>query len=184
MSAASSPPGGAGPESETSEAALASQPLPWEIPDRPIDPNIQVVYLITADGATINLPAELLELSTTCKNLLRSPSKSSSFQNSLGGTFSIEDNRVILKKEGRILATLLSATATKAEILLHDVKAVTLRKVLEYCWYDIQPEEKYPERDRKAWRHNFVSVEQSQLCDLASVRSARNISNPDVDFLP
>lgn len=135
----------------------------------------KVVVLQTSDGELIDLPPELLELSTTCKNLLRSKGKKSSFQNSLGGTFSIEDNHVILKKEGRVLATLVKDSPSEAQILLHDVKAGTLRKVLEYCWYDINPGDQSGDKDRRAWKSNFVNVEQSQLCDLASVRRNNSI---------
>lgn len=42
---------------------------------------------------------------------------------------------MILKKEGRVLATLLKNNDEEAIITLPDVKAVTLEKVLEYCKY-------------------------------------------------
>lgn len=151
-------------------------PLPWEKHERKPLPGTQLVFLQTSDGEIVELPPELLELSTTCKNLLRAKGKVSSFQNSLGGTFSVEDNHIILKKEGRFLATLLKDSPAEAQILLHDVKAATLRRVLEYCWFDLHPEDKDGERERKTWKQNFVNVEQAQLCDLASVRSAFFIS--------
>jgi hypothetical protein len=60
--------------------------------------------------------------------------KRTSFRNTLGGsTFAIEGSHVLLKREGRVLATLLSDTPEEAIVHLPEVKADALGRVIDYC---------------------------------------------------
>ena len=80
---------------------------------------------------------------------------------------------MILKKEGRVLASLTKNTEEEAIVSLPDVKSPTLEKVITYCRYhnDITTTEK----EKKTWDSDFVQVKQSVLCELASVRFINQI---------
>jgi hypothetical protein len=79
----------------------------------------------------------------------------------------VEGSYVILKKEGRVLASLTKNSEEEAIVTLPDVKATTLEKVIEYCKYHTQANTS--EREKKNWDADFVQVKQSVLCELASV---------------
>ncbi len=82
---------------------------------------------------------------------------------------------VILKKEGRVLASLTKNTDEEAIVALPDVKAATLEKVIEYCKFHSSPNTS--EREKKTWDTAFVQVKQNTLCELASVREFYIIFN-------
>jgi len=99
--------------------------LPCELQER-------IIKLQSTDGDHFEINTDIREMCNTVKNLLRGTGKRA-FRNSLGGSFRIEDGHVVLKKEGRVLASLLKNGDDEVLIGLHDVKTSTLRRVLEYC---------------------------------------------------
>eukprot|EP00029_Vermamoeba_vermiformis_P007982 TRINITY_DN3607_c0_g1_i1.p1 TRINITY_DN3607_c0_g1~~TRINITY_DN3607_c0_g1_i1.p1 ORF type:complete len:429 (+),score=66.03 TRINITY_DN3607_c0_g1_i1:119-1405(+) len=133
--------------------------------DEPASIGKQIVKIQSCEGAHFEISEEIVNMCTTVKNLLRGSGKRA-FKNALGGQFSIEEDHVILKKEGRVLATLLKKTDDEAIILLHDVKSATLGRVFDYCKY--HADSSINEKDRKTWDAKFVQVDQTLLCELAS----------------
>jgi len=124
---------------------------------------MKVIKLQSCDGELFEVDQEIVAMCTTVKNMLRGKS---AFRNSLGGQFSIDGSYVILKKEGRVLASLTKNTDDEAIVALPDVKAGTLEKVIEYCKFHSNPATS--EREKKAWDASFVQVKQNTLCELAS----------------
>jgi hypothetical protein len=108
-----------------------------------------------------------VNLSATIKHLLKGSGKRT-FRNALGGQFTIENDHVILKKEGRILASLLKKDEYEAVVLLHDVKIETLHLVIEYCHFHSST--CLTEKERKVWVTKFVDLDPNVLFELASVR--------------
>lgn len=125
----------------------------------------KAIKLVSCDGEIFCIEPEIANLCATVKNMLKGKS---AFRNSLGGQFSIEGNYVILKKEGRVLASLNRNDETEAIVSLPDVKGSTLQKVIEYCKFHVDST-KTP-REIKIWDAEFVQVKQSLLCELASVK--------------
>jgi hypothetical protein len=133
------------------------------------------VRFASNEGELFSVDDETLSLCSTVKNMLKGKS---TFRNSLGGQFSVEGglfprancffegNYVILKKEGRILAS-VNEKETEVVITLPDVPTAILSKVLEYCAMHTNPS--LSEREKKAWDAAYVQVKQSTLCELASV---------------
>jgi len=123
----------------------------------------KLIKLQSCDGELYPVDQGTVALCTTIKNMLRGKS---AFRNSLGGQFSIDGSYVILKKEGRVLATLTKNNEEEAIVTLPDVKSGTLEKVLEYCKYHVLSTAS--DREKKNWDTEFVQVKQSILCELAS----------------
>ena len=81
------------------------------------------------NGASRRLPAAMCP---TAKHVV--DGRRTSFRNALGGsTFFIQDNHVILKKEGRVLASLVKSDNLETVVSLPEVKTETLKRVIEYC---------------------------------------------------
>jgi hypothetical protein len=127
----------------------------------------RLVILQSSDGDQFTIDKGVIDMSQTVKQLLRGGKGKRSFANSLGGIFTIEDNNVILKKEGRILCHLVKDTTTETVIALHDVKKPTLARVLDFCRFHSTDK---TEKERKAYNSALAASEQSVLCELASVR--------------
>jgi len=123
----------------------------------------KVVKLQSCDGDLFEVDGDVVSMCATVKNMLKGKS---AFRNSLGGQFSIDGSYVILKKEGRVLASLTKNSEDEAIVSLPDVKASTLEKVIEYCKFHNSDIAK--EREKKAWDSDFVQVKQGVLCELAS----------------
>jgi len=142
--------------------------------------------LQSCDGEIFDVSDEVVEMCATVKNMLKGKS---AFRNSLGGQFSIDGgcatccslfkvvfflflfsffagSYVILKKEGRVLASLIKNDEHEAVVTLPDVKSHTLRKIMYYCKFHSCLD--CSERERKIWNQEFVQVKQSVLCELAS----------------
>jgi hypothetical protein len=68
-----------------------------------------VVKLQSSEGEKFVVEDSVVEMCTTVKHLLRGGRHS--FSNALGGQFCIEGSHAILKKEGRVLATLLTTNS-------------------------------------------------------------------------
>jgi len=124
---------------------------------------VQVVKLTSCDGETFIIDEIIIEMCATVKNMLRGKS---AFRNSLGGQFSIEGSLVILKKEGRVLASLSKMDETEAIVSLPDVKGNTLQKVIDYCRF--HSDSGKTDKEKRLWDSEFVQVKQSVLCELAS----------------
>jgi len=124
---------------------------------------VKVVKLQSSDGDLFEIEDPVVAMCATVKNMLKGKT---AFKNSLGGQFSIEGSYVILKKEGRVLASLIKNTDEEAIVSLPEVKSSTLEKVLDYCRFHNQLD--LNERERKSWDADFVQVKQSVLCELAS----------------
>jgi len=122
------------------------------------------VKLQSNDGDTFEIEPDMISMCTTVKNMLRGKT---AFRNSLGGQFSIDGSYVILKKEGRVLASLTKNTDEEAIITLPDVKSSTLEKVIDYCKFHAASANA-SEREKRNWDAEFVQVKQSVLCELAS----------------
>lgn len=123
----------------------------------------KVVKLQSCDGVSIEVDEDVVSMCSTVKNMLRGKT---CFRNSLGGQFSIDGSYVILKKEGRILASLMKNSDDEAIVSLPDITASILEKVIEYCKFHSQTN--CSEREKKAWDFEFIQVKQSVLCELAS----------------
>eukprot|EP01114_Cavostelium_apophysatum_P007376 TRINITY_DN19464_c0_g1_i1.p1 TRINITY_DN19464_c0_g1~~TRINITY_DN19464_c0_g1_i1.p1 ORF type:complete len:410 (-),score=100.99 TRINITY_DN19464_c0_g1_i1:159-1388(-) len=126
------------------------------------------VCLQSCDGELYEIDNDVVSMCATVKNMLKGKS---AFRNSLGGQFSIDGSYVILKKEGRVLASLTKNDEEEAIVTLPDVKASTLEKVIEYCKFHngaAAASSTVSEREKKAWDSEFVQVKQSVLCELAS----------------
>jgi len=119
--------------------------------------------LQSCDGETFEVDNDVVSMCATVKNMLRGKS---AFRNSLGGQFSIDGSYVILKKEGRVLASLTKNDEDEAIVSLPDVKGGTLQKVIEYCKFHNAPTSS--DKEKKTWDVDFVQVKQSVLCELAS----------------
>jgi len=130
----------------------------------PSELQARIVRLQSCEKTLFEIDVEVVNMCNTVKNLLKGSGKRS-FRNVLGGSFTIEDGSVILKKEGRLLASTVKNTQTEITILFHEVKTSTMSLVLEFCRYHSAD---VPQKDRKVWNSKFVEVEQSVLCDLAS----------------
>lgn len=124
---------------------------------------VKTVKLQSCDGAVFEVDSDVVSMCATVKNMLKGKS---AFRNSLGGQFSIDGSYVILKKEGRVLASLTKNSEDEAIVSLPDVKAGTLQKVIEYCKFHNSTTA--TDREKKAWDAEFVQVKQSVLCELAS----------------
>jgi len=124
---------------------------------------VKIVKLQSCDGAIFEVDSDVVSMCATVKNMLKGKS---AFRNSLGGQFSIDGSYVILKKEGRVLASLTKNSEDEAIVSLPDVKAATLQKVIEYCKFHNSTTS--TDREKKAWDVEFVQVKQSVLCELAS----------------
>lgn len=73
----------------------------------------------------------ILALCPTAKHVV--DGRRTSFRNALGGsTFNIEGDNVILKKEGRILASVVKSDAEEVIVALPEVKSHTLKRVIAY----------------------------------------------------
>lgn len=123
----------------------------------------KVVKLQSCDGEIFLIDDATVTMCSTVKNMLKGKS---AFRNSLGGQFSIDGSYVILKKEGRVLASLIKNDDEEAVVSLPDVKASTLEKVISYCQFHHNNDS--TEREKKSWDTEFVQVKQSVLCELAS----------------
>jgi len=121
------------------------------------------IKLQSADNEIFVVEDDVVSMCATIKNLLKGKS---AFKNSLGGQFSLEGPYVILKKEGRVLASLTKNDENEAIVTLPDVKGYTLSKVLEYCKYHITSNAS--EKEKRIWDTDFVQVKQNVLCELAS----------------
>jgi len=132
--------------------------LPCELQER-------IIKIQSSEGDNFEITPEIRDMCNTVKNLLRGSGKRA-FRNSLGGSFRIEDGHVILKKEGRVLASVLREAEDEVVIGLHDVKTSTLKRVMEYCRFHSSVN--LSEKEKKSWNTNFVQIEQSALCELAS----------------
>lgn len=68
----------------------------------------------------------------TAKHVLSG--RRTSFRNALGGsTFAIEGSHVLLKREGRVLATLLSDSPEEVVVSFPEVRGEALGRVIDYC---------------------------------------------------
>eukprot|EP01130_Rhizamoeba_saxonica_P013673 TRINITY_DN5853_c0_g1_i1.p1 TRINITY_DN5853_c0_g1~~TRINITY_DN5853_c0_g1_i1.p1 ORF type:complete len:357 (-),score=75.51 TRINITY_DN5853_c0_g1_i1:73-1143(-) len=129
-----------------------------------MEPQEKIVKLQSSEGEQFEIYSETIEMCNTIKNMLKEGGSSKrSFKNSLGGCFSIENGHAILKKEGRVLASLNNVENC---ITLHDVKSDTLEKVLDFCKFHSNTG--ISEREKKEWNTQFVQVDQNLLCELAS----------------
>lgn len=125
--------------------------------------NVKVVKLQSCDGSIFEVDSDVVSMCATVKNMLKGKS---AFRNSLGGQFSIDGSYVILKKEGRVLASLTKNSDDEAIVSLPDVKGAILQKVIEYCKFHNSTTA--TDREKKLWDGEFVQVKQSILCELAS----------------
>eukprot|EP01126_Amoeba_proteus_P022262 TRINITY_DN22543_c0_g1_i1.p1 TRINITY_DN22543_c0_g1~~TRINITY_DN22543_c0_g1_i1.p1 ORF type:complete len:144 (-),score=31.79 TRINITY_DN22543_c0_g1_i1:364-738(-) len=91
-----------------------------------------IICLQSCEGDLFEIDNEIVNLCNTVKNLLNGQGKRT-FRNVLGGCFSIEDGNAILKKEGRILATVVKNTLEEVIIAFHEVKTSIMALVLEFC---------------------------------------------------
>jgi hypothetical protein len=126
------------------------------------------VVLRSKDGDPFHLGAPLIPLCSTVDNLIR---HRSSFRNSLGGEFVVVGRNVLLKKESRLLASIVQHDERLLHLLLPDVSSATMRKVLDYCQFHAN--ESLSERQRRQFDSEFIDVKQNMLCELASVRGER-----------
>eukprot|EP01119_Soliformovum_irregulare_P025730 TRINITY_DN9609_c0_g1_i2.p1 TRINITY_DN9609_c0_g1~~TRINITY_DN9609_c0_g1_i2.p1 ORF type:complete len:353 (-),score=95.78 TRINITY_DN9609_c0_g1_i2:122-1180(-) len=124
---------------------------------------LKSVKLQSVEGDIFPVDADIVNMCATVKNMLKGKTV---FRNSLGGQFSINGSLVMLKKEGRILASFTKNSDDEAIVTLPDVKTATLQKVVEYCQVHNNPS--ISERDKKTWDSEFVQLKQSLLCELAS----------------
>ncbi|PRP73556.1 hypothetical protein PROFUN_02565 [Planoprotostelium fungivorum] len=123
----------------------------------------KTVKLQSWDQQQFLVDHEVLSMCATVKNLLRGRT---AFRNSLGGQFCVDGSYVILKKEGRILASLVKNDEMEAVISFPEVSSTVLTKVLEYCKYHYHTLDN--EKDQKIWDAKFIQVKQSILCEMAS----------------
>jgi len=123
----------------------------------------KTVKLQSCDGVLFEVDGDVVSMCATVKNMLRGKS---AFRNSLGGQFSIDGSYVILKKEGRVLASLTKNDEDEAIVSLPDVKSNTLQKVIDYCKF--HNTDGTTDKEKKQWDVDFVQVKQSVLCELAS----------------
>jgi len=130
----------------------------------PSEVQARVIKLQSCERDLFEIGQDIVNLCNTVKNLLKGPGKRS-FRNVLGGSFTIEDGNAILKKEGRLLASLTHFSPTEVIIYLHEVKTATLTLVLDFCKFHCSD---VPNKDKKQWNAKFVEVDQSVLCELAS----------------
>jgi len=123
----------------------------------------KVVKLQSCDGKQFTVDTDIISMCATVKNMLRGKSV---FRNALGGQFSIDGAYVLLKKEGRVIASLSKNDDEEAILTLPDVKGETLDKLMEYCKYHSTSQA--TEKEKKIWDNQFVQVKQGLLCELAS----------------
>lgn len=121
-----------------------------------------MIKLQSCDFEQFLVDDDVISMCATVKNMLKGKS---AFRNSLGGQFSIDGSYVILKKEGRVLASLTKNCEEETIVTLPDVKGLTLKRVIEYCKFHSS---EASEKEKKAWDSEFVQVKQSILCELAS----------------
>eukprot|EP00039_Didymoeca_costata_P009063 m.120063 g.120063 ORF g.120063 m.120063 type:complete len:424 (-) comp14344_c0_seq6:202-1473(-) len=122
----------------------------------------------SSEGDVFGINENILAMCPTARHLV--DGRRTAFRNTLGGnTFAIEGPHVILKKEGRILATLVEAMPNEVEVLLPEIKTKTLQRVIEYCKF-CDSSEFSDTKLRKAWEDKFVkdNMDQTTLCELAS----------------
>lgn len=137
-----------------------------DISSLPAEVQQRIIKIQSAEGEYFDIDIEVANACNTIKNLLRGSGKRV-FRNALGGLFTIEDGRAILKKEGRVLASLVKDTDDEVIISLHDVKSSTLALVLDFCRF--HNSQTLSEKEAKNWNAEFVRVDQNVLCELASV---------------
>eukprot|EP01116_Phalansterium_solitarium_P015142 TRINITY_DN332_c0_g2_i1.p1 TRINITY_DN332_c0_g2~~TRINITY_DN332_c0_g2_i1.p1 ORF type:complete len:443 (-),score=97.40 TRINITY_DN332_c0_g2_i1:19-1347(-) len=113
------------------------------------------VFLQSSENDLLELDEDALQCCSTVRNMLRGRT---TFLNSLGGQFSFDGNYVLLKKEGRILASLLRDTDDEFVVALPDVKTATLQRVVDYCKC----------HNSKSASDYVKGLKQSVLCELAS----------------
>eukprot|EP01103_Thecamoeba_quadrilineata_P003293 TRINITY_DN13084_c0_g1_i1.p1 TRINITY_DN13084_c0_g1~~TRINITY_DN13084_c0_g1_i1.p1 ORF type:complete len:320 (+),score=56.72 TRINITY_DN13084_c0_g1_i1:1-960(+) len=123
------------------------------------------VNLQSCEGDLFPLSLETTSMCTTIKNMLKGGRRT--FSNALGGQFCIEGNFAILKKEGRVLASVANETDSCIVISLPEVKTATLQKVIEYCEFH-SLSSSLTDKEKKNWDSDFVKVKQNILCELAS----------------
>jgi hypothetical protein len=85
---------------------------------------------------------------------------------------------VILKKEGRVLASLVKSTQDETIVALPEVKSETLRRVIQYCEFASSAAAENLGQ-RLEWENQFVKVDMDQgsLCELASAAYYLDIKN-------
>jgi hypothetical protein len=127
-----------------------------------------VIKLQSCDLDQYVVNDKILAMCPTARHVL--DGRRTSFRNALGGsTFNIEGNHVILKKEGRILASLIKSTPEETIVALPEVKSATLERVVEYCQFCSSLEFDNV-RQRREWEAAYIKpdMDQGALCELAS----------------
>eukprot|EP01134_Creolimax_fragrantissima_P007025 CFRG7025T1 len=135
-----------------------------------------VVRFKSSDGHLYDVSEDIIDMCPTAKHLLLQ--KRTWFRNALGGSvFSIEGSHVILKKEGRILASLLQDTPEEAIVSLPEVSGEALDRVLAFCMASIPSGSQDDDHDHhldcnaaipRDWENEAMALEQGLLCELAS----------------
>eukprot|EP00045_Choanoeca_perplexa_P016899 m.234838 g.234838 ORF g.234838 m.234838 type:complete len:422 (-) comp17392_c0_seq4:2410-3675(-) len=129
---------------------------------------IQLYILQGSNNHQFIVDKGVINLSPTLSNLVLGQKKV--FQNSLGGsTFSIEGPHAVLKREGRILATLLQQSSEHVVIALPEISSPTLELMIDFCNFILSEAGKDPAQC-EAYDDKFLSTDtdQSVLCELAS----------------
>jgi len=140
-----------------------------DISQLPTEVQQRILKIQSCEGQEFPIDNEIANTCNTIKNLLLNMPRGSGkrvFRNALGGLFTIEDNRAILKKEGRILASITKEGPDEVVISLNDVKTATLGLVLDFCRF--HSTQNLSEKEIKNWNTEFVRVDQNVLCELAS----------------
>eukprot|EP00026_Physarum_polycephalum_P008741 Phypoly_transcript_08841.p1 GENE.Phypoly_transcript_08841~~Phypoly_transcript_08841.p1 ORF type:complete len:377 (+),score=86.94 Phypoly_transcript_08841:73-1203(+) len=122
----------------------------------------KVVKLCSCDGHVYELPHDVLEMCATLRSILRGKT---AFKNGLGGLFSVDNGFVVLKSEGKILASIVKNTSEEIYLSFPDVKAEVLERVFEYCKYQTLG---HTEREKRLWEAEYVQIKQGLLCEVAS----------------
>lgn len=126
-----------------------------QVPDK-------VVRLCSCDSHVYEIPADVLEMCATLKSILRGKT---AFKNGLGGLFSVDNGFVVLKSEGKVLASIVKNTNEEIYLSFPDVKAEVLERVFEYCRYQSL---EHTEREKRIWEAEYVQIKQGLLCEVAS----------------
>jgi len=136
-----------------------------------------VTKLQSCENAQFVVDDGILAMCPTAKHVV--DGRRTSFRNALGGsTFFIQDNHVILKKEGRVLASLVKSDNLETVVSLPEVKTETLKRVIEYCEFFSAPEVASV-KERRDWESQFIQtdMDQGKLCELASAAYYLDIKN-------
>eukprot|EP00128_Syssomonas_multiformis_P001104 Colp12_sorted_trinity150504_noHs@6686 len=124
------------------------------------------VYFQSCDLKDFPVDEAVLSMCPTARHMING--RRTSFRNTLGGsTFTIQGSHVILKKEGRIMASLVKDTDTECVIALPEVRSEILEKVIDYCTFCNTPEASDP-KERKQWENDIIQLDPNTLCALAS----------------